>query len=354
MNYVSQFLPHIASIAAPLTDLTGDAEWEWTPTHEKAFMQVKRTGNKKEFLQPLDYENPAESVYLFTDASLTGTSAWVGQGPTPESAKLAYFHSRKLTPTQTNYPTFQIETLAIVEAVSAFDNLLAGHRFTIVTNHESLTHMKKQKRLGSRQQRWVDFLSRYDFNIIYRRGKTNYLADALSRLHEGEPSPTDIYLKDPTKVYTDDESVTSNTSHYSGLVASGSSYSSWEPGDIHRIGEITYDAAAREQSEPQRTPTTEPNAEQGIITSPEWISFFTTRAQKRKQSQTLEEQSAPAGGPSFVDLVTPPPTQPPPPSPTGWVAPTMTPEEREHGSMCWTACYDEDCQIHLSEKLGAG
>ena len=37
VNYVSQFLPHIATIAAPLTDLTGDAEWVWTPTHEKAF-----------------------------------------------------------------------------------------------------------------------------------------------------------------------------------------------------------------------------------------------------------------------------------------------------------------------------
>ena len=33
INFVSQFLPHYASIIAPLTNLTGNAEFIWTETH---------------------------------------------------------------------------------------------------------------------------------------------------------------------------------------------------------------------------------------------------------------------------------------------------------------------------------
>ena len=34
-----------------------------------------------------------------------------------------------------------------------------------------------------RQQRWVEFLSSYDFDIAYHEGKGNVVADALSRRH---------------------------------------------------------------------------------------------------------------------------------------------------------------------------
>src|SRR5205085_911062 len=67
VNYMSQFLPHIATIAAPLTDPTGDAEWVWTPTHEKAFKQVKKAGDNNKILQPLRYNDSSDAVYLFTD-----------------------------------------------------------------------------------------------------------------------------------------------------------------------------------------------------------------------------------------------------------------------------------------------
>src|SRR5437588_10485386 len=207
------------------------------PTYEKAFKQVKKAGDNNKILQPLWYNNSSNVVYLFTDASLTGTGTWVGQEPTPERAKPAFFHSRKLTPTHTNYPTFQIETLAIIDVVHAFDELLAGHHFTIITDHESLTNMRKQKRLGGRQQRWVDFLSRYDFDIIYRKGKTNYLADALSRLHEGEPTPTDHFLKDPIDNDTESETDTTTSSQYSAMTSSKTSYGSgsWDAQDEQRI-----------------------------------------------------------------------------------------------------------------------
>jgi len=41
VNYISQFLPHAATITAQLTELTGNAEWLWTDLHDAAFEAVK-------------------------------------------------------------------------------------------------------------------------------------------------------------------------------------------------------------------------------------------------------------------------------------------------------------------------
>jgi len=41
VNYMSQFIPHIATITVPLTELSGDAEWLWTDLQETAFEAVK-------------------------------------------------------------------------------------------------------------------------------------------------------------------------------------------------------------------------------------------------------------------------------------------------------------------------
>ena len=197
VNYISQFLPHAATITAPLTELTGDAEWLWTDLQETAFQAVKRAAEEHRVLMPIDYNNP-DMVWLFTDASPTGTGAWIGQGPTRDAVRPAAFHSRKLTPAQNNYPTHQQEALAIVEAMDSFAHLLLHRHFTVVTDHESLTKLMAQKNLSQRQQRWLTYLSRYDFKIEYQPGARNYLADYLSRIHERESNLLEITLRNPT------------------------------------------------------------------------------------------------------------------------------------------------------------
>ena len=124
--------------------------------------------------------------------------AWIGQCATKDAVRPAAFHSRKLTPSQSNYPTHQQETLAIVEAMEAFTPHLLHKEFTVVTDHVSLTKLMKQKNLCGRQQRWINQISRFDFKIEYQLGAKNFLADYPSRIYEGYPRPIDINLKDPT------------------------------------------------------------------------------------------------------------------------------------------------------------
>jgi len=72
VNYILQFLPYAATIAAPLTKLTGNAEWLWTDLHDAAFEAVKRAAEKQQVLRLIHYTIP-DMVWLFTDASPTGT-----------------------------------------------------------------------------------------------------------------------------------------------------------------------------------------------------------------------------------------------------------------------------------------
>ena len=42
VNYISQFIPHLASITAPRTSLTRTEEFVWTATYDQAMGNVKR------------------------------------------------------------------------------------------------------------------------------------------------------------------------------------------------------------------------------------------------------------------------------------------------------------------------
>jgi len=80
---------------------------------------------------------------------------------------------------------------------------LLYRQFTVVTDHEGRTKLLTQKNLNGRQQRlrWLTHISCFDFKIEYQPGGMNFLADYLSRIHEGTPGPLDTSLGDPTIDY---------------------------------------------------------------------------------------------------------------------------------------------------------
>ena len=59
--------------------------------------------------------------------------------------------------------------------------LLARKTFWLKTDHQGLKYIFTQPHLNARQGRWLEFLSEYDFEIEYIKGKENRIADTLSR-----------------------------------------------------------------------------------------------------------------------------------------------------------------------------
>ena len=68
-----------------------------------------------------------------------------------------------------------------MHALAKFRQYLVGNRFRVRTDHNSLRFFLEQKQLQERQQKWVNQIQAYDFDIEYVKGKNNVVADALSR-----------------------------------------------------------------------------------------------------------------------------------------------------------------------------
>ena len=83
-----------------------------------------------------------------------------------------------------NYSSAKLELLTLKWAVTEkFRDYLLGSKFTVYTDNNPLAYIQTSK-LDESQIHWLSELALFDFNIIYRSGKTNQAADALSMCPE--------------------------------------------------------------------------------------------------------------------------------------------------------------------------
>jgi hypothetical protein len=103
-------------------------------------------------------------------------------GPDEKSAmKPIAYVSCKLIPAERQYSTREKECLAIVWATERLKTYLWGRVFTVFTDHRSLQWLQQAMHDNSRIGRWARKLSAFEFNIKFRAGSQNLLADGLSR-----------------------------------------------------------------------------------------------------------------------------------------------------------------------------
>lgn len=134
----------------------------------------------------LKVPNPHGNFEVNTDASEDAKA--VGAVLTQDGHPCA-FESAKLNVHELNYPVHDKELLAIIHALRKWRPFLLGKKFTVYTDHRSLQHLHTQKNLNNRQRRWIDFLADFDMEIVYKEGKKNVVADALSRVQLNAISP---------------------------------------------------------------------------------------------------------------------------------------------------------------------
>lgn len=178
-QYLRKFIRNYSIICAPLTDLTqiqkADAyNWdEWGKVELQAFEAVKLAVCSVAVLEMPDLNEPFS---LVTDASLTGSG-----GILMQEAGMVACCSKKFTGAERRYTTHERELLAVIHACKEWRYYLEGCVVTMYTDHHPLVHLKTQPNLKDRQARWLEYLSMFNFTIVYTPGKTNP-ADALSRM----------------------------------------------------------------------------------------------------------------------------------------------------------------------------
>lgn len=181
-TYFRKFIEKFSKMVMALTHLTKkDVPFIWSAACQKAFDDVKRALTNAPVLALPNFSLP---FVVICDASKEGLGAVLMQQGKP----LAY-ESRRLLPAEVNYTVTEQELLAVVHALKIWRCYLEGPKFTVVTDHNPLVHLPSQPHLSGRQVRWSDYLQRFDFDWVYRPGKTNLAADALSRNPPSDRSP---------------------------------------------------------------------------------------------------------------------------------------------------------------------
>ena len=95
------------------------------------------------------------------------------------------YGSRHLKNHEKNYPTHDMELVAIVFALKIWPHYLYGQHFEVFSYHKSLKYIFTQWDLNMRQRRWMEFLEDYDFTLHYHPSKENVVANALSWKSQG-------------------------------------------------------------------------------------------------------------------------------------------------------------------------
>ena len=178
IGYYRRFIHEFAKIAKPLTLLTKlGIKYHWDQPQQEAFEKLRDLITTQPILQYPDFKKP---FIVTTDASNYAIGAVLSQGKIGEDLPIAYA-SRTLNDAETRYATIEKELLAILFGVENFRPYLYGKNFTLVTDHRPLVWLHNVKNPGSRLVRWSLRLKEYDYIIVYKPGKINSNADALSR-----------------------------------------------------------------------------------------------------------------------------------------------------------------------------
>ena len=101
---------------------------------------------------------------------------------------VAYF-SKRIVPAKCNYEIYDKELLAIIRCFKEWGLELEGTAMPVkvLTDYKGLEYFMTTKKLTSRQAKWAEFLSKFNFMVMYQSGKKKNKADALTRRPNKQP-----------------------------------------------------------------------------------------------------------------------------------------------------------------------
>jgi len=133
----------------------------------------------KPILQPID---PNKDLVINTDASCTGGYSYVLM-QLGDDNKVSY-GAQACTKAQTRYTPAELELIAVILALKAYECFAINKNVTILTDNTRVLHLDRWPAVNARQRRMLTYLMQFRLTIKFIRECKNYSADALSRIFE--------------------------------------------------------------------------------------------------------------------------------------------------------------------------
>ena len=146
----------------------------WRQAHQQSFEAIREAVREA---APLAHVDKSAPFVVETDASREHLGAVLKQND-----RVVRMLHRTLKPAERALPITLLELLAVLFALGRWEKYLLGRHFKIVTDHQALTWIGKQKSSNGKLAEWAFELSQYDYEIIYKPGAELGLADSISRM----------------------------------------------------------------------------------------------------------------------------------------------------------------------------
>ncbi|GFV07868.1 retrovirus-related Pol polyprotein from transposon 17.6 [Trichonephila clavipes] len=148
-GYFRKFLPSYSTIAKPLSDLLRkDSLFQFYTEQQASFQKLKYLHSQQPVLSIFNQNSPTA---IHTDASIDGLGAALPQKSIHDNQFHPVFYMSKNTSDhERKYTTFELEVLAVVEALKKFRIYVLGTSFKIITDSDALVKTLSKKELNPR------------------------------------------------------------------------------------------------------------------------------------------------------------------------------------------------------------
>ncbi|OWZ00916.1 Pol Polyprotein [Phytophthora megakarya] len=176
-NYLHKYSENYADMARPLSNLLKkDMSWCWDTEQQATFEAIKESLLHAPRLARPDPDRPFSVVCDVSDFAI---SCGLLQADVDGRDRVIAFESRQLKAAEKNYPVHDKELLAMKYALVKLR--VHSKPFVVYTDHASLRTATQSPHLSQRMARWLSFFAEYNFEVKYKPGKQNALADTVSR-----------------------------------------------------------------------------------------------------------------------------------------------------------------------------
>jgi hypothetical protein len=151
----------------PLTRLTRKGvTFQWGIEEQATFAALQHAFTSAFILRRFDHDR---DIVVETDASDYVSTSVLSQYDDDGLLRPVAFFSKKRSPAECNYEIYDKELMAIVRAFEEWRPELQSveNPIKVLSDYKNLEYFTTTKLLNRRQARWSQFLSQFNFQIVY-------------------------------------------------------------------------------------------------------------------------------------------------------------------------------------------
>ncbi|XP_020693052.2 uncharacterized protein LOC110107202 [Dendrobium catenatum] len=154
---------------------------------------------KQYFMNPLVFAAPipGKPLILYTTALSESLGALLAQYNEEGKENALYYLSRRLLPTEVNYPPIEKHCLALIFAAQKLRHYMLSHKVNLISRINPLQYLMTRPTLSGRLARWSMILSQFDIIFtLLRAVKGRAIADFLAAYPTEDDFPINDELPD--------------------------------------------------------------------------------------------------------------------------------------------------------------